>query len=103
MGILAAYDLTGSLRAAAELSGLFLVTFIKIPCPRARPRGLDEHGHQVTCRVWGCPGFCWLGVLGLGERGPVDCFIFDGREFSQPPLPSPAVVGPFYPGRNGQP
>jgi hypothetical protein len=28
MGILAAYDLTGSLRAAAELSGLFLVTFI---------------------------------------------------------------------------
>ena len=36
-------------------------------------------------------------------RGPVDCLIFDWREFSQPSLPAPAVVGHFDPGRDGQP
>src|SRR5690349_13855267 len=49
-----------------------------------------------------CPGFCCLGVLGRCERGPVDCFIFDGREFAQPSLPSPAMVGSLDPGCDGQ-
>jgi hypothetical protein len=47
-------------------------------------------------------GFCWLGVLCRCERGPIDRVIFDGRELSHVSLRSPAVVGPFDPGRDGQ-
>lgn len=50
----------------------------------------------------GLPRLLLTRVLGRCERGPVDCFIFDGREFSQPSLPSPAVVGPLDPGCDGQ-
>ena len=49
------------------------------------------------------PAFVDSGSWGPCERGPVDCFIFDWREFSQPSLPPPAVVSPFDPGRDGQP
>lgn len=42
-------------------------------------------------------------VLDSHERGPVERFIFDGCEIPQPSLPSPAMVRPFDPSRDGQP
>lgn len=50
-----------------------------------------------------CPGFCWLGVLGRYKSGSVDCFMFDGREYSQPSVLSPAVVNPVDAAHDGQP
>lgn len=48
-------------------------------------------------------GSLWAwGVVGHDERGPVACFIFDGREFSQPSLLPPSVIGPHNPGRDCQ-
>lgn len=71
-----------------------------IPC-RLRPAPLPSN-EMVQTRT-GTARLLLTRVLGgRCERGPVDCFIFDGREFAEPSLPSPAVVGPVDPGRDGQ-
>ena len=51
----------------------------------------------------GLPRLLLTRVFGRCERGSVDCFIFDWREYSLPSLLSPTVVGSLDPGRDGQP